>query len=102
MSYWENRIAEKLHISSTQYLITHYFLPFIITKYIAIKNYITENLISDYEISFTIHTKVIHSSCNTLQGYTEVKAQNNTNCHTKKQVKAAHVNRTPYMRTNRF
>ena len=42
-----------------------------------------ENLISDDEIFFTVDTIVMHWSYNTAQCYTTVKAQNNTNCHTK-------------------
>jgi hypothetical protein len=42
-----------------------------------------ENFISDDEISFAVYTTVMHSSYNTVQCYETVKAQTNTNCHTK-------------------
>jgi hypothetical protein len=104
MSYWENRIAEKQYISYTQYSITHYFLPFITTKHINTKAHfmvrkkhdefpsykkiiLQKNLISRDEISFTVHTKVMLSNCNTVKCYKSVKAQNNTNCQTKNKFK---------------
>jgi hypothetical protein len=40
-----------------------------------------ENFISDDEISFAVHTRVMHPSCNSVKCYKTVKAQNNTNCH---------------------
>jgi hypothetical protein len=42
-----------------------------------------ENFIPDEEISFAVHTTVMHSSYNTVQCYKTVKAQSNTNRHTK-------------------
>ena len=79
--------------TAPQYLITHYFLPFTITKYISIKahfmvmykhdEFLTykkiisqKNLISDDKISFTRHTTLMHSSCNTVQCYKTGKTQN--------------------------
>jgi hypothetical protein len=104
ISYCENRIAEKQYVSQTQYLITHYCLPFTITKYISKKAHFVvrkkydeflsykkiisqENFMSGNEISFPVHTTVMHSSYNTVQCYKTVNAQNNTNCHTRNKFK---------------
>jgi hypothetical protein len=46
-----------------------------------------EKCIPDDEISFPVHTTVMHSSCKIVPCYKIVKAQNNTNCDTKNKFK---------------
>ena len=55
-----------------------------------------KNFISDDKISFPVHTRVMLSSCNTVQCYTSQDTKQHKLSY-KKQVQAVHVNRTPYM-----